>query len=172
MTDSPAPPARRGLALLLVGLVVAGLLGAVAWKSLARKEVPLPLGATASVGGLDVTVELLQCGAAPMPTRNAGGTPIPPQGQFCVATVQARNPGASPEVIASGRQRLLTADGQAHSPAPAVMVPAYAGGPDFTVAAGGNARFTLVFDVAVGTRPTLLHLAVGPDGARTVTFST
>lgn len=158
--DSP----RRGLALLLVALVLAALVAAIVAKQFQTVEKPFALGAPARVGGIDLTTELLECGPAPMPTRNAGGTPIPPKGQFCVATVQARNPGQAPAVVASAHQRLTVADGSTHSPAPAVMVPAYAGGPDFTVAAGGTARFTLVFDVPFGQRATELRLAVGADG--------
>ncbi|GAA0500409.1 hypothetical protein Ade02nite_27920 [Paractinoplanes deccanensis] len=169
-------PATSRWPRIIGGLVVlalvaaAGLLGYAKWRDRGGDEVLTTSGGQLNTpvpdGKLVFTVTAVRCRVASV---GDGSVDLEPEGSFCLVDVVARNASPSALPFDSAAQKAYDGKGSAHEND---MQAAVVVNPDrnfiYPIAAGNEARGTLVFDVPKGETLAAveLHESFDSTGAR------
>lgn len=137
----------------LGGLVGSVLIGVSRFRH-ANPNHPATLGQTVRDGGLEFTVDEVTCGT----DDELLGTN--PQGQYCVASIAARNVGRTPQTFDVMWQRAFAPNGTEFAADEQVSFFVNAGNPDFDrdINPGNHIRAYVVYDIPAGTSISRLDL--------------
>ncbi|MGL5406747.1 MAG: hypothetical protein ACRDAX_08230 [Propionibacteriaceae bacterium] len=108
-----------------------------------------------------VLLESNQCGAAPLPSRNAGGESLAPtSGIFCIATLQMTHAGSPLTHIRADETELKMSDGKTYLGAAGANSSTYFNSEITELSSDNKARIQIAFDVPITAKPTLLTLKI------------
>jgi hypothetical protein len=126
----------------LGGLVGSVLIGVSRFRH-AGPDHPASLGQAVRDGGLEFTVDEVTCGS------DDDLLGADPQGQYCIASIAARNVGRTPQTFDVMRQKAFSANGTEFAADEQVSFFVNAGNPDFDrdINPGNHIRAYVVYDI-------------------------